>query len=73
MLCVFVPLTACSCCRGVMAVVQHVMERRHQHMTMRMCLAAGSWRLLWTSEASVHGIVKGPIPVTDIQQHIELQ
>ncbi|WIA11532.1 hypothetical protein OEZ85_011643 [Tetradesmus obliquus] len=36
---------------------------------------SGSWRLLWTTEASVHALVKGQllgIGVRDIQQHIDL-
>lgn len=33
----------------------------------------GCWQLLWTSEASVHGIVRGLVPVTHIQQDIDLR
>jgi hypothetical protein len=36
---------------------------------------SGSWRLLWTTEASVHSLVKGQllgIGVKDIQQSIDL-
>eukprot|EP00775_Hariotina_reticulata_P006209 gene6209-6445_t len=35
----------------------------------------GDWRLLWTTEKSVHQIVKGQLlaPVSDIQQHIDLR
>jgi hypothetical protein len=39
-------------------------------------LLTGSWQLLWTSEASVHGLVRGQLlgaPVTDIFQDIDLQ
>jgi hypothetical protein len=37
---------------------------------------SGSWRLLWTTEASVHALVQGQllgIGVKDIQQRIDLQ
>lgn len=35
----------------------------------------GDWRLLWTTEKSVHQIVKRQLlaPVSDIQQHIDLR
>lgn len=50
------------CCKGVLAVAVGVV--------------AGDWQLLWTSEASVHSIVRGQLlgaPVTDIQQQVDLQ
>jgi len=46
------------------------------HVVLPSCSAAGDWALLWTSEASVHNIVKGQVlgaPVTAIQQSIDLQ
>jgi hypothetical protein len=46
-----------------------------QQLTPTAGPLSGSWRLLWTTEASVHSLVKGQllgIGVNDIQQSIDL-
>lgn len=55
---------------------QHTHSDAVEPYDVLCCLAVaclGDWQLLWTSEASVHGIVRGLVPVADITQCIDLK
>ena len=70
----------CVCAGAAVTPVQLHIQPTHSdafepyEVVCRLAVACvGDWQLLWTSEASVHGIVRGLVPVTDITQCIDLK
>ncbi|KAF8070911.1 hypothetical protein HT031_000992 [Scenedesmus sp. PABB004] len=56
----------------IVAALKQEQQRRPHEPPPTAGPLGGEWRLLWTTEESVHSIVRGPLPVADIRQAIDL-